>query len=83
VRPRVPAVATLPLEQGEHPLQILAMLGRQVRILIQVSELRKQGLVPPEIAVQLALAPWMVDKFIKQAQKFDMAQLEAAHRAVG
>jgi DNA polymerase-3 subunit delta len=68
------------LEQGEHPLQILIMLGRQVRILIQVSELRKEGLVPPEIASRLGLAPWMVDKFIKQAQKFDMAQLKAAHR---
>ena len=68
------------LEQGEHPLQILIMLGRQVRILIQVSELRKERLVPPEIASRLGLAPWMVDKFIKQAQKFDMAQLKAAHR---
>jgi DNA polymerase-3 subunit delta len=68
------------LEQEEHPLQILAMLGRQVRILIQVSELRKQGLVPPEIASQLGLAPWMVPKFLDQAQKFDMAQLEAAHQ---
>jgi len=68
------------LEQGEHPLQILAMLGRQVRILIQVSELRKQGLVPQEIASQLAVAPWMADKFVDQAQKFDMAQLEAAHQ---
>lgn len=68
------------LEQEEHPLQILAMLGRQIRILIQVSELRTQGLVPPEIAGRLGLAPWMVDKFIDQAKKFDMAQLEAAHR---
>jgi len=68
------------LEQEEHPLQILAMLGRQVRILIQVSELRKQGLVPPEIASQLGLAPWMVPKFLDQAKKFDMAQLEAAHQ---
>lgn len=68
------------LEQGEHPLQILTMLARQVRILIQVSELRKQGLVPPEIAVKLGLAPWMADKFIDQAKRFDMAQLEAAYQ---
>jgi DNA polymerase III subunit delta len=68
------------LEQGEHPLQILTMLARQVRILIQVGELRKQGLVPQEIAGQLAVAPWMADKFVDQAQKFDVAQLEAAHR---
>jgi DNA polymerase-3 subunit delta len=68
------------LEQEEHPLQILIMLGRQVRILIQVSDLRKQGLVPTEIAGRLGLAPWMVPKFIDQARKFDMAQLEAAHQ---
>ncbi len=68
------------LEQEEHPLQILAMLGRQIRILIQVSELRKQGLVPPEIAGELGFAPWMADKFVDQAKKFDMAQLEAAHQ---
>jgi len=60
------------LEQGEHPLQILTMLARQVRILIQVGELRKQGLVPQEIAGQTAVAPWMADKFVDQAQKFDM-----------
>jgi DNA polymerase-3 subunit delta len=68
------------LEEGEHPLQILTMLARQVRILIQVSELRRQGLVPPEIAGQLALHPYVVGKAIDQTQRFDMAQLEAAHR---
>jgi DNA polymerase-3 subunit delta len=68
------------LEQEEHPLQILTMLGRQVRILIQVGELRKQGLVPPEIASQLALHPYVVGKAIDQTHNFDMAQLEAAHR---
>jgi len=68
------------LEEGEHPLQVLTMLARQVRILIQVSELRKQGLVPPEIASQLALHPYVVGKAIDQALKFDTAQLEAAHR---
>ncbi len=68
------------LEQGEHPLQILTMLARQVRILIQVSELRKQGLVPPEIASQLALHPYVVGKAIDQARKFEIAQLEAAHQ---
>jgi DNA polymerase-3 subunit delta len=68
------------LEQGEHPLQILTMLARQVRILIQVSELRKQGLVLPGIASQLALHPYVAGKVIDQAQKFDMTQLEAAHQ---
>lgn len=68
------------LEQEEPALRILTMLARQVRILIQVHELRSQGLVPPEIAGRLGLAPWMVDKFIKQARRFDMAQLEAAHQ---
>ena len=68
------------LEEGEHPLQILTMLARQIRILIQVRELQGQGLNPQEIAGQLKLHPYVAGKAADQAAKIDMARLEAAHR---
>jgi DNA polymerase-3 subunit delta len=68
------------LDDGEAPLYLLAMLARQVRILIQVSELREQGLTQKEIAARLKLHPYVVEKGLAQALNFDTGQLEAAHR---
>jgi DNA polymerase-3 subunit delta len=70
------------LEDEAEPLQILGMIGRQVRILIEVSELRAQGLAPPEIAARLKLHPFPVSKALDQVKNFQMAQLEAAHERV-
>ena len=67
------------LEDGREPLYVLAMLARQVRILIQVSELGGKGLTKSEIAKQLKLHPFVVGKGLTQARNFNMAQLEAAH----
>jgi DNA polymerase-3 subunit delta len=64
------------------PLYLLSMLGRQVRILIQVSELVSQGLTPPEISKSLKLHPFVVKKGIAQSRSFSMAQLEKAHECV-
>ena len=68
------------LDDGEAPLYLLAMLARQVRILIQVSELRGQGLDQKEMAGRLKLHPYVVEKGLAQARNFSMAQLEAAHQ---
>lgn len=68
------------LDDGEAPLYLLAMLARQVRILIQVSELRDQGLSQQEIASRLKLHPYVVEKGLAQARNFEMSQLEAAHQ---
>ncbi len=70
------------LEEGAAPLYLLTMLARQVRILIQVTELREQGLSPREMAKRLKLHPYVVEKGLAQARRFEMAQLEAAHRRV-
>jgi len=64
----------------EAPLYLLAMLARQVRILIQVSELRAKGLSQQQIAERLKLHPYVVEKGVAQAKNFDMAQLEDAHQ---
>jgi DNA polymerase-3 subunit delta len=56
------------------------MLARQVRILIQVSELQQQRLTPREMASRLKLHPYVVEKTSAQARNFGLAQLEAAHQ---
>ncbi len=68
------------LDDGAAPLYLLTMLARQVRILIQVKELRSQGLTQREIASRLKLHPYVVEKGWAQAQNFEMAQLEVAHQ---
>jgi len=67
------------LDEGESPLYLLAMLARQIRILIQIAELQEQGMNRREIAARLNLHPFVVKKGLNQARNFSMAQLEAAH----
>lgn len=67
------------LDDGEAPLYLLTMLARQVRILIQVSELCDQGLNEQAIAARLKLHPYVVKKGLAQARNFQMTQLEVAH----
>lgn len=68
------------LDEGEPPPYLLAMLARQVRILIQVSELQAQGLTLDEMAKRLKLHPFVVKKGMAQAQNFELPQLEEAHQ---
>jgi DNA polymerase-3 subunit delta len=70
------------LDDGEAPLYLLAMLARQVRILIQVSELRARGLTQDKIAARLKLHRYVVEKGLAQSRNFDLPQLEAAHRRI-
>lgn len=67
------------LDDLAPPLYLLAMLARQIRILIQVSQLQAQFLGKQEIVSRLKLHPFVVDKAMGQARNFTMAQLEAAH----
>jgi DNA polymerase-3 subunit delta len=67
------------LDDGEAPLYLLTMLARQVRILIQVSELQASDLTPDAIAGRLKLHPFVVKKGLAQARNFRLDQLERAH----
>ena len=67
------------LEDDQDPLYVLAMLARQIRLLIQVSELGGQGLDQTEIARRLKLQPFVARKMLAQARNFRLHQLEAAH----
>jgi DNA polymerase-3 subunit delta len=68
------------LDDGQAPLYLLAMMARQIRILIQVSELRAQGLAPAEMASRLKMHPYVVEKGLAQSHNFSLTQLEAAHQ---
>jgi DNA polymerase-3 subunit delta len=70
------------LEEGAEPLYLMAMLARQVRILIQVSELNEQRLPPSQIARRIKQHPFVVDKGIRQAWNFTPDQLTAAHQCL-
>jgi DNA polymerase-3 subunit delta len=70
------------LEDREAALYLLAMLARQIRILIQVAEFQEQGLTQAEIARRLQLHPYVVGKALAQSRNFDLAQLERAHECL-
>jgi DNA polymerase-3 subunit delta len=70
------------LEEGAEPLYLLAMLARQVRILIQVSELYPQQMSPHQIARRIKQHPFAVEKGLKQSRNFSPAQLAAAHQCL-
>jgi len=68
------------LEGGDHPLALLGMIVRQVRILIQVKELREEGLNGEAMAQCLGLHPFVVRKALAQECNFSMEQLGSLHR---
>ncbi len=70
------------LDDGEPPLKLLALLARQIRILIQLREIGERETDPREVARQLRLHPFVVQKGLTQAHNFELAQLEAAHERV-
>ena len=68
------------LEGGDHPLALMGMMARQIRILIQVKELSQEGLSREAIARQLGLHPFVVRKALAQERNFSMEQLDSIHR---
>jgi DNA polymerase III subunit delta len=67
---------------GEHPLRLLTMIGRQYRLLIQVKALQAAGAKPPEIARTLNVADWTAPKLLTQAGKHSFARLQRAMELV-
>jgi DNA polymerase-3 subunit delta len=67
---------------GEHPLRLLTMIGRQYRLLIQVKALQADGVKLPEIARTLNVADWTAPKLLTQAGKHSFARLQRAMERV-
>jgi len=64
------------LDDGEHPLYVLAMIVRQYRILLQVKDLTARGLRSSAIAKELKLRDFVVEKMTRQARLYSLPQLE-------
>jgi len=67
---------------GEHPLRLLTMIGRQYRLLIQAKALQAAGVKPPDIAKTLNVADWTVPKLLAQAARHSFARLQRAMERV-
>lgn len=64
------------IEDGRHPLYILHMITRQIRILLQTKELQNRGTQEGDISALLGLHPYVVKKAQAQAPNFTAGQLE-------
>lgn len=63
----------------ERWLQLMGMIIRQFRILIQVKEMVEHGHSTAVIAKQVGLKDWVADKARRQAMNFSLAQIEAIY----
>lgn len=68
------------LSDGEPPLKLLSTITSQIRSLLLVKELAQKGMRAPQIVSTLGIAPFIVDKSLRQVGKFSPAQLEGAYR---
>lgn len=68
------------LADGEPPLKLISTITSQVRSLLLVKELAQKGMRSPQIASTLGMAPFLVDKALRQVGNFSMIQLEGTYR---
>lgn len=66
------------IEVKEPPMRILYMLARQFNIMLQVKELKRNGVDSKEIAGKLALAPFVVNKAVRQVERFKTREIKQA-----
>lgn len=64
------------IKNGESPLMILSMINRQIRLLIQVKELKKMGFRHKKIAKKLGEHPYPIKKCYTQVNNFSSEELE-------
>ena len=59
-------------------MRILALIGRQFNLLLQVKELRKKGYPSKVIGEKTGLHSFVVGKYEKQAERFRAGELRQA-----
>ncbi len=67
------------LDHNVQPLQLMGMIARQFRLLLQVGDLAGRGLSADEIRAVLGLHPFVVRKVLDQARNFSIDRLEKAY----
>ena len=69
------------LTAGEPPFRIIALLGRQIRLLWQVKQLSNDGYGVLEIANELKVRDFVSEKLLRQSKSFSLQALQAGlHR---
>lgn len=63
------------VKNGEPGIKILALLARQMRILLQIQSLRREGLGESRIIADLGLHPFVVKKGLQQSNNFSTQEL--------
>lgn len=66
------------LSIGEHPLKMIALLAREVRLLWQAAEMKHKGYTAKMIAEALGVPPFIGEKKIRQSQNFSVSKLKNA-----
>lgn len=64
------------LNVGEPSFRLLALLTRQVRIMWQVKELSSEGYGAQEIANEMKIHPFVVEKLLRQSRSFTVKKLQ-------
>lgn len=67
------------LADGMHPLALLPTITSQVRNLLLVKELAAQGLRAAQISSAINAPPFVVEKTLRNVNKFSLAQLEGIY----
>ncbi len=70
------------LHAGEHPLKLISLLVRQVRMMWQMKEMLTEGYGSREIADKLGLVPFIAEKMIKQSRDFTLQTLKETMMAL-
>jgi len=75
-------IANSLLGSGETALGLVAMLTRHVRALIGARALAERGVNPEAMAPDLGMAPWQAKNAVRQAVRWQPAELAAALRGL-
>ena len=67
------------LADGEPALRLISTITSQVRSLLLVKELAEKGQRAKDIIDTTHMAPFVVDKALRQIRNFNWAQLERAY----
>lgn len=70
------------LEEGTAPGQLMHMLIRQYRLLLQLTDLNAAGMPMPEKQKQLGVAPFLMEKLQKQSSLYSLPRLVEAYRKI-
>jgi DNA polymerase-3 subunit delta len=71
------------LQQGATATYILAMLYRQMRLIVRAREMKRQGLKEPEMRQRLGVSSdYVVHKTLEQANRYSMPRIKQVYQQV-